>query len=1040
MTLVDLRLLGAFTVSLDGRVVATARWEHRRAADLVALLGLTPGHRMLRDRIVDALWPELAPDAGMANLHKAAHHARRALRGPEAVVLRSGLVSLFPDARVDSDVMRFEEAARTAMASGDRTVCAAAADLYTGDLLPDRLYDEWTGVRREQLRHQHLELLRGAIRWADVVAAEPTDEAAHRALMRHYLDHGNRHAALRQYQRLRTVLAGDLGVRPAPETVAVHGEIVTGLARAARRPTAPLVGREVALARLGAALRAAGPRGRPALLVTGEAGIGKSRLCEAFCTQARRAGFAVLRGSGAESETIPYGVIRQAARSAGPELVDGLPDEARAVLAGSSPAEPPSRQQLLAALDRLCAGAERGTVLLVDDAHLADDDSVALLDTLLFTNTSRCAVLLALRPEQARPPLAALRSAPSTTEVALPPLGRDESHELVTALCGDRPDDKTLERVWQRAAGNPFFTTELAAALAGGGPVEMPPTLTAAVTARLAGCSTDLVDRLRRVATVLADTAANDAVDADEFTALTGLDAEAALSALDEALATGVLVVDDDGYRFRHALVAHSLADGIAPHRRREIHRNAAETLAATGAHPGRVARHLLAGGQPHEAVPWLVRAAQQAGAVSAYADALGHVEAALAVEPDRADLLALRAEFLLASGDPMAAVAFGAAAGAATGAMRDALRIGQSWALLMGGDVGAATETLDGIIADDTTRFRFTLTSGMIAWFTGSLDEAGRAAEATMKLATATGEQADLLNATFLQALVAHSRGRWAQQFRIDVFDPRLEGVLAGILSDAHLCAAEIYLFGDDGPDSIATTASRLADTAASAGAARGVAFATTLLGEAKLLSGDLDAAEEHLLDGVARHRAVRARGGEAVALHRLAELALAAGRHEAAGPLLDQALEAARFSPLSARHLLARIYGTRVRAAGDDAAALAVMAEAQECMVRPDEVCPADRVPYLVPAATVLARTGQLDGATEMLGIAETLVGLLWQGHGSWAAAVTEARAQVARARGDDAAAHRLLAAAEQGFARAGQPLEAARCRRAGDVTGVR
>ncbi len=1015
---VDLGLLGGFRVSLDGRVVAAQRWEHRRAADLVALLALAPGHRMVRDQIVDALWPDLAPDAGLANLHKAAHHARRAL-GPEAVVLRSGVVALFPGAEVSCDVARFVATARRAVSVGDRAVCATAADLYTGELLPDRRYDEWTVAHREQLRQQHLELLRTAGRWRDVVAAEPTDEAAHRALMSEYRAGGNRHAAVRQFQRLRAVLAAELGVRPAPETVALHRAIVADLTRAAGGPAGPLIGREVALARLTAAVRAA-PPARP-LLVTGEAGIGKTRLCEAFCAQARRAGLAVLRASGAECEVIPYGAVLAAARSLQPA---GLPDELRGLLADGAVR---SRQQLLAALDRLLvtAGAGRGAVLLIDDAHLADDDSMALLQTLLAATNSRCAVLLAARPEQARPPLTALRAHPAAIEIALPALSRDESDELVTAVCGRHPGAGALAGVWQLAAGNPLFTTELAAALARDGTVEIPPTLAAAVNARLSVLRDDLVEPLRRVAVV------GDTVDTDEFVALSGLDEAAAFDALDEALAAGVLVVDGDGYRFRHALVAHSLAGELAPHRRAAIHRAAADTLAATGARPARVARHLVAGGRARDAVAWQLRAAREAQAVSAYADALGQVEAALATEPGSAELLALRADLLLARGDPGAAVAYGAAASASTGSGRAALRIGQAWALLVVGDVAAAARTLDGVTADEHTAFGLALTSGMISWFTGDVAEAQHAAEHTMSLATATGEQAELLHAAFLQALVAHSSGRWPDQFRVDLFDPRLEGVLAGILSDAHLCAAEIYLFSTEDPADIAAVAARLRDTAAAAGARRGEAFAATLLGEATLLSGDLDAAQRHLLDGVRRHRDVGARGGEAVALHRLAELALAAGRVAAAGPLLDQALDAARFSPLSARHLLARIYGTRIRAAPDDATALAVMAEAQAGMVRPAEVCPADQVPYLVPAATVLARTGKPQPAAELLGRAEMLVGMLWGGRGSWAAAVTEARAELARARGDAAGAAELLAAAEQGFARAGQPLEAARCR---------
>lgn len=69
----DIRLLGRFEVAVDRRPVPARAWEHRRAEDLVKLLALSPGHRLTRDEVVEALWPQLSATAGVANLHKAAH-------------------------------------------------------------------------------------------------------------------------------------------------------------------------------------------------------------------------------------------------------------------------------------------------------------------------------------------------------------------------------------------------------------------------------------------------------------------------------------------------------------------------------------------------------------------------------------------------------------------------------------------------------------------------------------------------------------------------------------------------------------------------------------------------------------------------------------------------------------------------------------------------------------------------------------------------------------------------------------------------------
>src|SRR4051794_38199095 len=105
---VDVQLLGRFAVTVDARLVSAPAWKQRRAADLVKLLALSPEHRLTRDEVVEALWPQLGAKAGVANLHKAAHFARKALGWPEAIMLRRGVVELAPGDRVETDVERLE--------------------------------------------------------------------------------------------------------------------------------------------------------------------------------------------------------------------------------------------------------------------------------------------------------------------------------------------------------------------------------------------------------------------------------------------------------------------------------------------------------------------------------------------------------------------------------------------------------------------------------------------------------------------------------------------------------------------------------------------------------------------------------------------------------------------------------------------------------------------------------------------------------------------------------------------------------------------
>jgi len=74
---VDIGLLGGFTVGIDGVALPAGRWHRRHAAALVKLLALSPRARLHRDRVIDALWPEVGPDTALPRLHKAAHYARQ---------------------------------------------------------------------------------------------------------------------------------------------------------------------------------------------------------------------------------------------------------------------------------------------------------------------------------------------------------------------------------------------------------------------------------------------------------------------------------------------------------------------------------------------------------------------------------------------------------------------------------------------------------------------------------------------------------------------------------------------------------------------------------------------------------------------------------------------------------------------------------------------------------------------------------------------------------------------------------------------------
>lgn len=239
---VEIRLLGTFEVSVGERLIADGAWRLHKAAALVKLLALTPGHRLQRDQVLDLLWPDFDPQAAANNLHYVLYVARRLLGpSPDVLPLRDGIVSLAPQGGVLTDLEDLETRAAKARRTQDLADYQSALDLYRGDLLPQDLYEDWTSSRRESLRSLYLSLLLEvaqllAERREIVVAVEalqrairtePALEEAHAGLMRLYARQGQRQQALRQYQHLCQAL-GDLGLDPDATSRQLYQDIHAG--------------------------------------------------------------------------------------------------------------------------------------------------------------------------------------------------------------------------------------------------------------------------------------------------------------------------------------------------------------------------------------------------------------------------------------------------------------------------------------------------------------------------------------------------------------------------------------------------------------------------------------------------------------------------------------------------------------------------------------------------------------------------------------------------------------------------------------------
>jgi DNA-binding transcriptional activator of the SARP family len=286
----EVRLLGAVEVILDGRRLGA--FNSLRLQRFLALIALRRDLQH-RSRLAFELWPDSDERQARTNLRKLLHDFRHSLPDiGEFVQIDNEIVRWIPTGPSEVDVLRF----RDAMAAGDLEL---AARLYSGDLLP-ACYDDWVMDERAKLRAEAYGVLvrlaeeaagrddhEATIRHAQcVIDLEPTDEPAVRIQMEAHLALGDRSAALRSYHRYAEVLERDLAVEPGEAIGAMYrrlrahtpnreerqGEDVAAVA------AVPFVGRDLELDQLNQAWSAAREGQAHLVLLSGEPGIGKSRL------------------------------------------------------------------------------------------------------------------------------------------------------------------------------------------------------------------------------------------------------------------------------------------------------------------------------------------------------------------------------------------------------------------------------------------------------------------------------------------------------------------------------------------------------------------------------------------------------------------------------------------------------------------------------------------------------------------------------------------------------------------------------------------
>ena len=693
-----------------------------KAQSLLAYLMVQRDRPQGRDHLAELFWGDRPEHNARRSLATALWQIRRCLPGDDFIVADAAEVRLNPHRAFWLDVTEFERLARTRTPPAQVSALQQAVALYRGGFL-DGFYDDWVLSERYRLESLYGDVLAGLMAAREALGEheavldaalrlldqDPLREDAHRAAMRAHCRLGQRHAALAQYGRCQQTLQAELGVEPMAETVALRQAIVGGRLECQpvtaivavlagslqRRETArhpldaladvPLVGREQDLAFLADGWLAALSGGCSLLLITGEAGVGKTRLAQAFADARRWQGARVLTGRCYEFERLlPYQPVAEALRALPSAAAEAAADAVPAwVIAQVSRLAPDLFPQILASpgkasgqqggeQEQLFEGVSRflarvtsqePLLLVFEDLHWATDSTLQLLHHLTRTLAHQPALIVStLRPEAVPPahPLATLGRRLERDGLARRLQLSRLSAAAVAALIGQisgagEAAGPLAERLYQETEGNPFYLIQTVKALFEAGAIRVEAGVWEADYAALsrarlplpAGVGETIAARVGRLSESTQDAVRVAAVAGREFDfdllkGAWGKGEEATLAALDDLLRHRLIGEAAAGadYAFTHHKIQEVVYEGLPRHRRLYLHGQVGLALerwlgAEAGPRAAELALHFeqarqLDAGLTDKALTYLLQAGRQAERQSANQEAIAYFQRGL--------------------------------------------------------------------------------------------------------------------------------------------------------------------------------------------------------------------------------------------------------------------------------------------------------------------------------------------------------------------------------------------------------------------------
>jgi DNA-binding SARP family transcriptional activator len=721
----EFRLLGPLEVEREGEAVALGG---RRQRAVLALLTMHAGEVLSTDRIVEEIWAGDPPPSATRTVHSYVSRLRSILRDPdggdEVLVRRDPGYVLVVDP-LSVDAFRFEQLVEQAVAALDAGDPASANDalvgalaLWRGEALADFAYDPFASAESQRLDGRRIEALELRLdtdlalgRHAQVVAEleslvvlHPLRERFWAQLMIALYRCGRQSDALAAYGRVRRTLVDELGLEPGEELRLVERQVLDQSAelalpglppgagrsadaadpgaratgrrvplpdRLAIRPDVGVIGRVEPIRIMGEVTkRASAGDGRAVLLVSGEAGQGKSTVVAEAARDAFDDGACVLSGHCEQDVSGPYQLFAEAlghyalhapedelrahVAEHGSELVALVPALARRIpgLAPVRAVDPDSeRYRLFAAVVEVLAAlsADRTVVLVLDDLQWADQGSLQLLRHLVSSDRPMHLVVLATFRDSelvASDPLVetlgALRRATGVERIELPGFDPSEVVAVLEAIAGQAMDERGVSlahAIHAETDGNPFFVGEVLRHLFETGALHRDDDGSWVVPADVSSASLpegvrEVIDaRVVRLGRASASNLSLAAVigrdfDLDLLLAAAETTPDELLDILEEAATVSLVREPADmpgWYSFTHALIQRTLYEGMGASRRALLHRKVFEVLrqwSEDGTGPrsssvaGEVARHLVASARPDESrtvVHYTRRAAEEA-------------------------------------------------------------------------------------------------------------------------------------------------------------------------------------------------------------------------------------------------------------------------------------------------------------------------------------------------------------------------------------------------------------------------------------------